>query len=69
MSVQSVPHTSSASHNSSVESERPLSRSRAVSIEDLHRSPSRAKTLELVGRSRQEQSMKQCLPDQHQELP
>ena len=58
MSVQSVPHISS--HNSSTDnsgaSDRPGSRMRAVSIEDLHRSPSRAKTMELT-RSRQDLSM------------
>ena len=55
MSVQSVPHSSS--HNSSTDnSDRPGSRMRAVSIEDLHRSPSRAKTMELT-RSRQDLSM------------
>ena len=52
MSVQSVPHMTS--HNNSYEDERP--RSRAVSIEDLHRSPSRAKTMELT-RSRQDLSI------------
>ena len=52
MSVQSVPHMTS--HNTSYEDERP--RSRALSIEDLHRSPSRAKTLELT-RSRQDLSI------------
>ena len=52
MSVQSVPHMTS--HNNSYEDERP--RSRAVSIEDLHRSPSRAKTMELT-RSRQDLSL------------
>ena len=51
MSVQSVPHL--ALHNTSSEDERP--RSRALSIEDLHRSPSRAKTIELT-RSRQDLS-------------
>ena len=57
-SVQSVPHL-----NTSGDSEaEPRLRTRALSIEDLHRSPSRAKTMELT-RSRQDLSMVKFVSD------